>query len=54
MSFCGGSNTGGRMMTDKSAEIARAVVIAKVANQRTVLQRGLRDHPEMTGSQEIE
>lgn len=36
----------------KSAEIARAVVIAKVANQRTVLQRGLRDHPEMTGSQE--
>ena len=36
---------------DKSAEIARAVVIAKVANQRTVLQRGLRDHPEMTGGQ---
>ena len=36
---------------DKSAEIARAVVIAKVANQRTVLLRGLRDHPEMSGDQ---
>jgi CRISPR-associated protein Cas1 len=38
---------------EKSAEIARAVVIAKVANQRTVLLRGLRDHPEMTGNLEI-
>lgn len=37
----------------KSAEIARAVVIAKVANQRTVLQRGLRDHPEMNENLEI-
>ena len=38
---------------DKSAEIARAVVISKIANQRTVLQRGLRDHPEMTGNREM-
>lgn len=38
---------------DKSAEIARAVVIAKVANQRTVLLRGLRDYPEMVGSEEM-
>ncbi len=38
---------------DKSAEIARAVVIAKIANQRTVLQRGLRDYPEMARSQEL-
>lgn len=38
---------------EKSAEIASAVVIAKIANQRTVLQRGLRDHPEMAGSLEI-
>jgi CRISPR-associated protein Cas1 len=38
---------------DKSAEIARAVVIAKVANQRTVLLRGLRDYPEAAGSQEM-
>lgn len=38
---------------DKSAEIARAVVIAKIANQRTVLQRGLRDYPEMVKSQEL-
>jgi CRISP-associated protein Cas1 len=37
----------------KSAEIARTVVIAKVANQRTVLQRGLRDHPEMAGDIEM-
>ena len=29
-----------------SAMIARAIVIGKVANCRTVLQRGLRDHPE--------
>jgi CRISP-associated protein Cas1 len=34
---------------EKSAEIARSAVIAKIANQRTVLMRGLRDHPEMTG-----
>ena len=38
---------------DKSSEIARAVVIAKIANQRTVLQRGLRDYPEVVGSQEM-
>jgi CRISP-associated protein Cas1 len=38
---------------EKSAEIARAVVIAKVANQRTVLLRGLRDHPEMAGDREM-
>jgi CRISPR-associated protein Cas1 len=37
----------------QSAGIARAVVIAKVANQRTVLQRALRDHPETVGGQEI-
>ena len=39
--------------SEKSAEIARAVVIAKVANQRTVLLRGLRDHPEMSGNREM-
>ena len=38
---------------DKSSGIARSVVIAKIANQRTVLQRALRDHPEMSGSSEI-
>lgn len=37
----------------KSAEIARAVVMGKVANQRTVLMRALRDHPEMADAQEI-
>ena len=31
---------------EMSAEIARAVVIAKIANSRTVLLRALRDHPE--------
>jgi CRISPR-associated protein Cas1 len=31
---------------DVSAAIARAVVIGKVANSRTVLQRACRDHPE--------
>lgn len=38
---------------EQSAGIARAVVIAKIANQRTVLQRALRDHPETVGGQEI-
>ncbi|EKD37963.1 MAG: hypothetical protein ACD_75C00924G0003 [uncultured bacterium] len=38
---------------DKSAEIARAVVIAKVANQRTVLMRSIRDYPEGAGGQEM-
>jgi CRISPR-associated protein Cas1 len=37
----------------KSAEIARAVVTAKVANCRTVLQRSLRDHPDTEGAAEI-
>jgi CRISPR-associated protein Cas1 len=39
---------------EQSAGVARAVVIAKVANQRTVLQRALRDHPETVGGQEIQ
>ncbi len=39
--------------SEKSAEIARAVVTAKVANQRTVLLRGLRDYPEMAGGQQM-
>lgn len=38
---------------EKSAGIARAVVIAKVANCRTVLLRVLRDHPEIAGGQEV-
>lgn len=38
---------------EQSAEIARAVVTAKIANQRTVLLRGLRDHPEMAGGPEV-
>jgi len=37
----------------KSAEIARAVVLAKVANCRTVLLRVLRDHPEIPGAPEV-
>jgi CRISP-associated protein Cas1 len=38
---------------EKSAELARAVVTAKVANCRTVLLRSLRDHPDSTGADEI-
>ncbi|MFH0851510.1 MAG: CRISPR-associated endonuclease Cas1, partial [Candidatus Peregrinibacteria bacterium] len=37
----------------KSAEIARAIVTAKVANCRTVLLRVVRDHPENAGVAEI-
>lgn len=38
---------------EQSAGIARAVVTAKIANQRTVLMRALRDHPEMVGGPEV-
>ena len=31
----------------RAAQIAKAIVAGKVANQRTVLQRALRDHPEI-------
>jgi len=37
----------------QSAEIARAVVIAKVVNSRTNLQRAARDHPDCPGREEI-
>jgi CRISPR-associated protein Cas1 len=33
-----------------SAEVARSVVTAKIANSRIVLQRAMRDGPELTGS----
>lgn len=39
---------------EKSAAIARAVVLAKVANCRTVLQRGIRDKPDTAGAQDME
>ena len=38
----------------KCAEIARAVVVAKVANSRTVLQRAVRDHPGNAGIRDVE
>ncbi len=38
----------------KSAEIAQTVVIAKIANQRVVLQRAMRDYPEMEGRPELQ
>lgn len=37
-----------------SAEIARAVVIAKIANSRVVLSRALRDRPDTAGKDTIE
>jgi CRISPR-associated protein Cas1 len=37
-----------------SAEIARTLVIGKIANCRTVFQRALRDHPDNPGATEIE
>jgi len=39
---------------ERAAEIARAVVAAKVANSRTVLLRALRDHPEAAGAGDLE
>ena len=38
----------------KSSEIARTVVIAKIVNSRTVLLRALRDHQDNAGSPELE
>lgn len=38
---------------DRSAEIARSVVVGKVTNCRRVLQRSLRDHPDGPGAQEV-
>lgn len=38
---------------DRCAEIARAIIIGKVASQRNVLMRALRDHPEITGQAEL-
>ena len=38
----------------KSAEIARAIVAAKVANSRGVLQRAVRDYPEKLGAVHLE
>lgn len=37
-----------------SAEIARTVVLAKVANSRTVLLRAVRDHPDATDTASLE
>jgi CRISPR-associated protein Cas1 len=39
---------------DRSAAIAKAVVLAKVANCRTVVQRALREKPEGNGAKEME
>ncbi len=38
---------------DRAAEIARAVVLAKIANSRTVLLRALRDHPDAQGASQL-
>jgi len=37
-----------------SSEIARAVILSKISNCRTVLQRALRDHPDISGFQQVE
>jgi len=39
---------------ERSADIARAIVMAKIANCRSVLQRDLRDHPDSAGREEIQ
>jgi CRISPR-associated protein Cas1 len=39
---------------EKSALVARAVVLAKVANCRTVLQRAIRDKPESGGVEQVD
>jgi len=39
---------------EQTALVARAIVIAKVANSRTVLLRALRDHPDMPHASSVE
>ena len=39
---------------ERSAMVARAVTIAKIANCRTVLLRAMRDRPDAKGSEEVE
>ena len=41
-------------LAERTADVARSVVIAKVANCRTVLQRALRDRTDETGTEELE
>lgn len=38
---------------EAAADLARAVVVAKIANSRTVLMRASRDHPEHLGAEEL-
>ena len=38
---------------DQSAVVARSMILAKTANQRTVLLRSLRDHQSLPGHQEL-
>jgi CRISPR-associated protein Cas1 len=40
--------------SDATAAISRAIVVAKIANARSVLLRHLRDYPETSGKSEIE
>lgn len=39
---------------ERSAQIARTMVVAKIANTRAVLLRATRDHPDMPGHAEVE
>jgi len=39
---------------ERCAQLARMLILGKVANTRTVLLRALRDHPELTGGPAIE
>jgi len=39
---------------ERSADISRSIVLAKIANCRNVLQRDLRDHPDGFGREELQ
>jgi CRISPR-associated protein Cas1 len=39
---------------DQTAQLARTMVAAKIANSRTVLQRALRDRPDAEGAQSVQ
>jgi len=51
---CDGNSIAGRNKEERTAAVARSVVIGKIANCRTVVLRALRGKPEGDGAKELE
>ncbi len=48
------NNTGGLTMLERASDVARSIVIAKIANSRSSLLRAMRDHSESSAVPELE